>query len=215
MAMGIETTHPGTDLTASDVLSPQLWARRNQRPALGIDVTCTKIAVDFQNMTEATADACIKQNLEALREATATDATFAALYDQDSSYIESVSVSKSLFAQCTPEVLKGEPLDSLPWLKSRLEHMRILELRDTTNARREQATDAARLQQLNMGALLIIGFATQGKVSGFLGLASVQPREGWDVNLHLLLKLIGTSFASGLERMRAHKNLLSLQERNE
>ena len=36
-----------------------------------------------------------------------------------------------------------------------------------------------------------------------------------DVNLHLLLKLIGTSFASGLERMRVQKHLKSLQERND
>jgi diguanylate cyclase (GGDEF)-like protein/PAS domain S-box-containing protein len=213
--MATAPTNPGSDLTASDVLSSQLWSRRSTRPALGLDVLCTKIAVDFQNMTEATADATVRQNLDALRESTAADATFIALFDADSSFIESVSVAKGMFAQCTPEVLKGEPLEALPWLAGKLEHMRILEIRDTAAARRDQVAECARFRQLNIGSLLLIGFAIQGKVSGFLGLASVQPRDAWDVNLHLLLKLIGTSFASGLERMRVHKHLKSLQERND
>ena len=215
MAMGTVPPEPVSDLTASDILSPQLWARSNNRPSLGLDVTCTKIAVDFQSMTEATAEACIRQNLDALREATRTDATFIALFDEEGTHVESLSVSKGMFTQCTPEVLKGQQLEALPWLRSRLEHTRILEIRDTANVRREQAAEGARLQQLHVGALLLVGFAVQDKVCGFLGLCAAQPREGWDVNLHLLLKLIGTSFASGLERMRVQKHLKSLQERTD
>src|SRR5882672_1253533 len=215
MAMGTVPPEPVSELTASDILSPQLWARSNTRFSLGLDVTCTKIAVDFQSMTETTAEACIRQNLDALREATHTDATLIALFDEEGAYVESLSVSKGMFTQCTPEVLKGEMLEALPWLRSRLEHTRILEIRDTANVRREQAAEGARLQQLNIGALLMVGFAVQGKVCGFLGLCAAQAREGWDVNLHLLLKLIGTSFASGLERMRVQKHLKSLQERTD
>ncbi len=213
--MGTAPTKPVSDLITSGALSAESCTRRSPRAVVGLDVTCTKIAVDFQNMTEATAHAALRQNLDALRESTATDATFIALFDESFRYIESVSVSKSMFAHCMPEVLKGEALESLPWLRSRLEHMRILELRDTANARRDHTAEAARFRQLNIGSLLLIGFAIQGKVSGFLGLCGVQPREGWDVNLHLLLKLIGTSFASGLERMRVQKDLKSLQERND
>ena len=215
MAMETVPPEPVRDLTASDILSPQLWARSNTRPSLGLDVTCTKIAVDFQSMTEATAEACIRQNLDALREATHTDATFIALFDEETTHIESLSVSKGMFTQCSPEVLKGDPLEALPWLRSRLEHTRILELRDTANTRREQAAEGARLKQLNIGAVLVVGFAVQEKLCGLLALCSAQPREGWDVNLHLLLKLIGSSFASGLERMRVQKHLKSLQERTD
>jgi len=213
--MGTGPSESAEEFTASDILSPQLWTRRNPRPVLGLDVTCTKIAVDFQSLTEAGAEETIRQNLEALREATGTDATFIALIDDDVSYLESISVSKSMFAQCRPDVLKGEPLDALPWLKAKLEHMRILEIRDTSNVRREQSVEGERLKNLSIGSLLLIGFAVQGKVCGFLGLCSVQPREVWDANLHLLLKLIGTSFASGLERLRIRKHLASLEERNE
>jgi len=65
--------HP--DLTASDVLAPQTWPKRGIRPpAAGLDVICTKIAVDFQSMTAATALEVIGGNLELLRETTHTGA---------------------------------------------------------------------------------------------------------------------------------------------
>ena len=38
------------DFTASDILSADAWTGRTPKPVLGIDVVCTKIAVDFQNM---------------------------------------------------------------------------------------------------------------------------------------------------------------------
>ena len=42
------------DYTASDVLAPQFWTGRAERPPPGLDVACTKIAVDFQNLQRAT-----------------------------------------------------------------------------------------------------------------------------------------------------------------
>ncbi len=50
---------------------------------------------------------------------------------------------------------------------------------------------------------------------GFLALGSSQPRDVWDVNLHLLLKLVGTSLASGLERIALSERLASVQERQD
>jgi hypothetical protein len=42
-----------TEFTASDILSGDAWNGRTTKPALGLDVACTKIAVDFQNMRRA------------------------------------------------------------------------------------------------------------------------------------------------------------------
>ncbi|MGB5354843.1 MAG: EAL domain-containing protein, partial [Woeseia sp.] len=42
-----------------------------------------------------------------------------------------------------------------------------------------------------------------------------RPVGAWDANQHLLIKLIGTSLASGLERMRTKEILDELEERNE
>ena len=39
------------DLAASDVLSAQLWVQRQGRSGLGLDVACTKAAVDLQYLT--------------------------------------------------------------------------------------------------------------------------------------------------------------------
>ena len=68
------------EFTASEVLSSKLWQPRPDRPPLGIDLACTKIAVDFQNITAGNADAVIRQSLDILREATGTDAVFLALH---------------------------------------------------------------------------------------------------------------------------------------
>src|SRR5258705_6020643 len=138
---------PNVDLTASDILSPKVWTASPNRPAFGLDVTCTKIAVEFQCMTRENMTACIAQNLDDLRAATATDAVFLARFTEDGTRIASVTVSKGMFAQCTPEVLKSEPLESMPWLGARLWHVRILEYRDTCNAKTSQSRVALRLAQ--------------------------------------------------------------------
>ena len=66
-----------------------------------------------------------------------------------------------------------------------------------------------------MRAALACGLSLNGRVCGFLALFSSQPRrEGWDANLHLMLKLVGSSFATGLERLRAQRHLAKLEERN-
>ncbi len=203
------------EFTASDILSPKLWKSEASRPPLGIDISCTKVAVDFQNVTAATADAVIRQNLDILREATGTDVVFLALLDGPGETIDSLAVSRGMFAQCRPEILKGESLDTLPWIKSRLEHVRILEFRDTATVRPEQNADARRLAELDIRSLLLIAFGVQGVVRGILAFGCAEPREGWDVNLHLLLKLVGTSLASGLERIALSERLANIQERQE
>jgi PAS domain-containing protein len=204
-----------SDFTASDILSAKLWQPRADRPPLGIDLACTKVAVDFQNITAGNADTVIRQSLEILREAINTDAVFLVLLDGHGERIDSIASAKGPFAQCRPEVLKGEPLDVLPWIRSRLEHVRILEIRDTVKVKPEQASDAERLAGLDIRSLLLIAFAVQGTVRGFLAFATSSPRDGWDVNLHLLLKLVGTSLACGLEKVSLADRLADMQERQE
>jgi len=203
------------EFTASDILSSKLWQPTSERPPLGIDLACTKIAVDFQNITAGNADSVIRQSLEILREAINIDAVFLALLDGHGERIDSIAIAKGPFAQCRPEVLKGEPLEALPWIKSRLEHVRILEIRDTVKVRSEQSGDARRLADLDIRSMLLIAFAIQGTVRGFLAFATSTPRDGWDVNLHLLLKLVGTSLACGLEKVSLGDRLADMQERQE
>jgi diguanylate cyclase (GGDEF)-like protein/PAS domain S-box-containing protein len=197
------------------VLAQSLWPRRGAAPLAGLDVVCIKIAVDFQNMTEETASARIAANLDLLREATRSDTAFHMRLDPDSGVFSDVAVARNLFATGTPEQLRGESLDSLPWLRSRLAPLRVGEMRDTTDVRADQSHDAARWRELGIGSVLTIAYYIEGRPAGILGLAGAQPRETWDVQLHLLLKLVGSSLAIGLERIAIQRRLADLEERNE
>ena len=106
-------------------------------------------------------------------------------------------------------------LERLPWLAGGLEHLRIAEIRDTLTPRREQAVDAARFADLNMRSALVCGLRCAIGATASWRSARRSPRDGWDANLHLLLKLLGTSFATGLERLRVERHLNQLEERNE
>src|ERR1700704_5017905 len=123
------------DLTASDILSPQSWPKRGIRPAGGLDVICTKIAVDFQSMTAATSHDIIGINLELLRESTRTDAAFHIHLDAESGLFDDVQVARSMLATGNPEQLQGQTLDAFPWLQSRLAPLRMSEMRDTAKPR--------------------------------------------------------------------------------
>jgi diguanylate cyclase (GGDEF)-like protein/PAS domain S-box-containing protein len=201
------------EFTASDILSADAWTGRAPKPVLGLDVACTKIAVDFQNMRKDSVDDCVRRNLELLREATSTDCAFLVALRQDELTIEDVQIARSAFAQCRPEGLVGTSMDTLPWLKSRMEHLRLSELRDTSVVRREQAAEAQRFIDLQIGSTLLVALRVQGRPAGFLGLCHTLPRGAWDVNLQLLMKLIGTSLATGLERIRIQTRLSKLEER--
>jgi PAS domain S-box-containing protein len=201
------------EFTASDILSADAWTGRAPRPVLGLDVACTKIAVDFQNMRRDQIDDTIRRNLELLREATATDCAFLISFRPDEIVIEDVQLARSAFAQCRPEGLRETTLDSFPWLKSRLDHLRLSELRDTSTPRREQTAEAQKFADLQIGSALLVSLRVQGKPAAFLGLAHTMPRGAWDVNLQLLMKLIGTSLATGLERIRIEARLTKLEDR--
>ena len=42
-------------------------------------------------------------------------------------------------------------------------------------------------------------------IAGFLGIANERAVDGWDANLHLLMKLFGSSLAVGLERVHDNR----------
>ena len=79
-------------------------------------------------------------------------------------------LARGAFSQSHPEVLSGVSMDSLPWLKSRSEHLRLSQLRDTSAPRREQIAEAQRFAQLQIGSVLLLAFHVQGKPAGLLGL---------------------------------------------
>jgi diguanylate cyclase (GGDEF)-like protein/PAS domain S-box-containing protein len=181
----------------------------------GLDVTCTKIAVDFQNLSRETAEHVLRENLDLLRDASSCDAALAITLDPTGLIMDTVMVSRGTFAQCHPEALRGDSIEAWAWLRTRLDHLRLSAFIDTTAPRRDQQVEAARLAGLHIGSMLLVAYRIGGVPAGFLGLANSLPRASWDVNLQLLLKLLGTSLATGLGRLTLEARLAKLEERVE
>jgi diguanylate cyclase (GGDEF)-like protein/PAS domain S-box-containing protein len=182
---------------------------------VGLDVICTKIAVDFQSMTAATAPGCLFAGLELLREATRADTAFHINLDVELETFADVQVARGMLATGNPEQLKGQSMEAMPWLRSRLAPLRVSEFRDTAKPRADQAEDAALWSELGIGSVLMIGYHIEGRAAGILGIAGARARESWEVQLHLLMKLVGSSLATGLERIEIQHQLRDLEERNE
>jgi PAS domain S-box-containing protein len=184
------------------------------RKAGGLDVVYTKLAVDLQNLALGSADPRLAAALETLREETACDAIAVILLDADGTRIQQVLSARSPFALCNPEVLTGLALDELPWLEKRLSHLRVHGIANTVVPQRaNETTDAGRLATLGCGALLMIGFHIHGQRAGCLALFFGHPQPEWSVEHTLLLKLLGSSLASGLERGRTSVRLADINER--
>ena len=203
---------------AADVLPLSMQTgtlSQSRRATVDIDVLLTKAAVDFQNPAGDRPDALIGPNLESLREVVGLDNFFIARFSPQRDRIASVIAANSLFASFNPETLTHDTLASLPFLRDRLEHLRVIEMRDTSQPRRELAAEAARFASVQVGAVLLAGFAVRGRIEGFIAMCSTRPRDSWDANLHLMLKLLASSFSSGLERDHFRTHFEDLEERSE
>ena len=193
---------------------------RRRRPPPGernrgaVDALQTKIAVNVQHLDQDRFKEQLRDNIAELPDATGCDAAFLVLFSSDLSSMDTVIASSSVFSASNPNALDGESIADWPWLSKRLGHLRVIEVADTDGGPSSAKAEMARLAELNIGSTLIIGFTIRNEVAGFLALANERPVENWDANLHLLMKLIGASLASGLERMRTIELLEEMEERN-
>jgi diguanylate cyclase (GGDEF)-like protein/PAS domain S-box-containing protein len=205
-------TNPSETTTATGIHHRK--PRAGERTRGAVDAIQTKIAVGAQNLDPATHYEQLRGIVNELPDAAGADAAFVALISEDGSKIEAVLSSSSGFAQCKPELLADEQLVDWQWLRNRLGHLRVVEVADTLQGPNAARDDLERLNELHIGAALIIGFSVHGEIAGFLGVANERPVDGWDANLHLLMKLFGSSLSVGLERVRDREILEELRERN-
>jgi diguanylate cyclase (GGDEF)-like protein/PAS domain S-box-containing protein len=193
---------------------------RHRRPRAGTrnrgaaDALQTKIAVGLLNLDPGNYREQLQANINELPDAAGCDAAFVALFSEDGAEFASVVGAAAGFAQANPEVLIGQRLEHWQWLKSRLGHLKVIEVADTTQGSKLSATELGRLAELHIGSVLMIGFSVHGELAGFLALANERAVENWDANLHLLLKLVGASLAAGLERVRDRGVLDEMQQRD-
>ena len=181
----------------------------------GLDLICTKIAVDFQTIDERNAEVRLKAGLKDLTEASGVDAAFIALIEPDTKRISTVYSGRASFSVCNPDMLLGEELENFPWLDGRLRHLRLLEIRDTSAPASGQDGDAAMFAERQVAAVLLVGFDIGNQLGGMLGILSPVADPEWGTDLQLALKLVGVSCASGLERIRLREDLMIVRERDE
>jgi len=205
-------TNPSDTTTSTGIQHRR--PRAGERTRGAVDALQTKIAVGVQNLDPLHYMEQLQSNVDELPEATGADSAFIALISEDGDQIETVLSSCNGFAQCSPDVLKGEKLEDWPWLCKRLGHLRVIEVADTVGGPKSTASELGRLNEIHIGAALIIGFSVHGEIAGFLGLANERAVGSWEANLHLLMKLFGSSLAVGLERVGDREQLDEMQERN-
>jgi diguanylate cyclase (GGDEF)-like protein/PAS domain S-box-containing protein len=192
---------------------------RQRRPKAGtrtlgsVDALHTKIAVNLQNLAAAQLDAQLQANIGELAEAAGVDCAFFCSFGIDGRRIETVHSSRQGFARCSPDTLLQENLGDWPWLMQRLAEGKVIEIADTLKIAQRHKAEFERFADINIGSVLIIGVKVRDELGGYLAFANEQPVDNWDVNLHLLLKLIGASLASGLSQMQQHDVLCEFEQR--
>jgi diguanylate cyclase (GGDEF)-like protein/PAS domain S-box-containing protein len=190
--------------------------RRDRIPPsrIGLNPAVTKAAVDLLNISADTIDQVVSASLDSLREAASCDSLCIIQLSPDGKEFEKISHSTSVLSGCAPEGLMGRSLEDFPWLSSRLEHMRLLEVPDTRSPGERAQAEGECLAQMGIGAALVEGFNVQGRLAGLFCLFSASPVQAWNVELYLLMKLVGTSLASGLGRIRTEQDLEEVRERD-
>ena len=202
---------PSRSSTLRGAISP----REGERSRGAMDALHTKIAVNVQHLDAGTYLEQLQSNVEELPDASGCDAAFLALYRDDGRAIDAVLASTGLFTRCNPQGLARQSLHEWSWLAERLGELRLVEILDTGKPPPSAEAEFSRFAGLGLGSCLIIGLSIGQRPAGFLALANQQPIDAWDANLHLLMKLLGASLTSGLERMRTSETLREVAQRDE
>ncbi len=180
----------------------------------GLDVIYTKLAVDLQNLDPEAAEASMKRSMQEICDHTGCDAVCVALLDESGRSIDRVLAASAPFSPCNPEVLAGTRLEDFPWLDKNLRHLKLLGIRDTSAPAAGQKIDAGQLARLRIASLLVISFDVHGQRNGFMALFYGQPQPTWCADHQLLLKLLGSSVASGLQQLAATDRIQKASERD-
>ena len=64
-----------------------VWSARGGKPTLGVDIACTKISIDLQNMRRGGVEGSIRESLNSLRDSSGVDTAFVWLFSPDGSTI--------------------------------------------------------------------------------------------------------------------------------
>ena len=112
-------------------------------------------------MRRGAVESCIRDSLNSLRDSSGVDTAFVWLFSADGPPSMKVYAAHGALAQCRVEAWRGATLDTYPWLKGRLDHLRLSEIRDSAAPRKEQLVEGQRLAELQIGSVLMISFRVE------------------------------------------------------
>jgi diguanylate cyclase (GGDEF)-like protein/PAS domain S-box-containing protein len=194
---------------------PSAQATSSKRRDADLDVLLTKASVEFQTLSSHSSVEVVERHLAALQRALAVDAFFIATFDQKTENIERVLSARASRSTFDPQRLVNQPLKNFPYLWAHLEPLRIVAISNTDDVCAELAAEAAQFAKHGVRSVMMVGLAIEGRVCGLMALCSSQARDDWDANLHLVLKLLGSSYSAGLELGTFREHLDDLEERND
>ena len=205
---------PDTPARVSADLGDAVRKGRAPSSRIGLGPAVTKVAVDLLNLEGSNAEEALSEALESLRGIIGADSLCLALLNEEREF-DRVSHASNVLAGCRPECLSGVALSELEWLSGRLGHMRLVEIRDTARLSPALAPEASLMRALGAGAALFTGLNIEGRLGGLLAIISARPVEAWNVEVYLLLKLVGASLSASLTRLHAERELSDFHEREE
>jgi len=160
----------------------------------------TGIAVDLTMPNHHASSATIRPYLNSLQQLMSLDCVFVALFGMAKTRIEWVAACGNRYEHCNPYELTGMPQPCNAELLQRLVRHQLLDVRDCTDHRGEYAEFSSRMLCLNLCSMLVGGIVLNEQVSGMMVFGSLHRRQGWDMDAHLIMKLMSASYAAGYER---------------
>ncbi|MES1195616.1 MAG: hypothetical protein ABUL58_01565 [Steroidobacter sp.] len=176
---------------------------REESPAalpMTMNPVLTRVAVDLTMPKHHASSATIQPYLSSLQQLMSLDCIFVALFGADGVRVEWVAASSNRYEHCNPYELVGTPQPCNAELLHRLSRHQLLDVRDCTHLRGEYAEFSGHMLRLNLCSLLVGGIVLDECVSGIMVFGSLHRRQGWDMDTHLIMKLMTASYAAGYER---------------
>ncbi|MBR8538104.1 PocR ligand-binding domain-containing protein [Carboxylicivirga sediminis] len=128
-------------------------------------------------------------------------------------YSEDLKFKSNINEWCAPgiepyiEQLQNLPINSFPYLKTKLLNMEVVCLDDINDLPNEAYEERDEFAKEGIQSILLIPFSEGDKPLGFVGLDHVNMRKNWSVSEVSNLKLLARTFANFLVRVRSEKQI--------
>ncbi len=199
----------------------RLYPVRNapRRPAVstaaeGLHPSFLQATIEFSGLQSEEQGPELSARLDAVRAAFDADALLIALLDDRGEVFRAAFQAVDARSRIKPLKLIGEELAGLPEIRRQLALRGILEIGDCLEPGAPLEAESAWLCRAGIRSCVLIGLHGRERAFGFLAVCCEDPVD-WGPDFAPVLRLLGSAFATGLDRLRAWKRLESVIEREQ